>query len=123
LTFPRRLPGIAAPLDRDASWNLTLDPVDRDRFPAIDLGFEVAASGGTSGAVVNAANEQAVGLFLDGKIRFTDIVPACRTVLAHHTHEPHPPLDRLLELDRWARSEICRLFGQSSPRGETNDVR
>ena len=113
LTYPRRLPGVAPSLDRDRVWELSLQPVDRDRFPAIGLGFDVAAAGGTAGAVINAANEEAVGLFLNSQIRFTEIVPACRRALEHHTHEPDPPLERLLELDRWARSEVRRMVGRT----------
>ncbi len=108
LTYPRRLPCEAPPLDRKQTWDLTLEPADRERFPALDLGFEVAEAGGTAGAVVNAANEQAVGLFLSGQIRFTDIVPACRGALENHTHEADPPLERLIQLDCWAREEVKR---------------
>ncbi len=106
MTYPRRLPCPAPELDRSATWNLTLEPADRERFPALDLGFEVAQQGGTCGAVVNAANEEAVDLFLNGQIRFTEIVPACRSVLANHDYEPTPSLERLLELDCWARTEV-----------------
>ena len=114
LTYPRRLPCDAPPLDRSQNWDLSLNPVDRERFPGLDLGFEVAKVGGTAGAVVNAANEQAVGLFLNGQIRFTDIVSTCRNVLKNHTHEPNPTLDRLLELDRWARTETLKCCGQDA---------
>jgi 1-deoxy-D-xylulose-5-phosphate reductoisomerase len=110
LTYPRRLPSETPPLDRGRAWTLTLEVADRERFPALDLGFEVAAAGGTAGAVLNAANEEAVGLFLNGQIRFTDIVAGCRDVLEHHTFEPAPPLPRLLELDVWARAELRRRF-------------
>jgi 1-deoxy-D-xylulose-5-phosphate reductoisomerase len=110
LTYPRRLPCETPPLDREKSWDLTLEVADRDRFPALDLGFEVAAAGGTAGAVLNAANEEAVGLFLNGQIRFTDIVSGCRDVLKNHSHESDPPLERLLDLDRWARAELRRRF-------------
>jgi 1-deoxy-D-xylulose-5-phosphate reductoisomerase len=110
LTYPRRLPCETPPLDREKSWDLTLEVADRDRFPALDLGFEVAAAGGTAGAVLNAANEEAVGLFLNGQIRFTDIVSGCRDVLKSHSHESDPPLERLLDLDRWARAELRRRF-------------
>ena len=106
LTYPRRLPCETPPLDRSQSWDLSLEVADRERFPALDLGFRVASDGGTAGAVLNAANEEAVGLFLDGKIRFTDIVAGCHDVLENHTFESHPPLQRLLELDRWARAEL-----------------
>lgn len=113
LTYPRRLPCPTPEFDRKQPWNLTLEPADTTRFPGLELGFEVAAAGGTAGAVLNAANEEAVGLFLAGKIRFTDIVKGCRDVLENHTHESNPPLDRLLELDRWARGELKERFGFS----------
>ncbi|MFG0261301.1 MAG: 1-deoxy-D-xylulose-5-phosphate reductoisomerase [Novipirellula sp. JB048] len=106
LTYPRRLACETPTLDRSRAWELTLEPVDRERFPALELGFEVARVGGTAGSVVNAANEEAVGLFLEEKIRFTDIVPACRRALENHHHESQPSLTRLLELDRWARREV-----------------
>lgn len=108
LTYPERLPCPAPAFDRQRRWDLTLEPADVERFPALGLGFEVAAAGGTAGAVVNAANEAAVSLFLERQIRFTDIVPACRLALENHEHEEHPSLDRLLELDRWARAEVRR---------------
>jgi len=110
LTYPRRLPCETPPLDRKQDWQLRLEPADTDRFPALQLGFEVAHSGGTSGAVLNAANEEAVGLFLNRQIRFTEIASGCRDVLHHHSHEVNPPLSRLLELDRWARSELRHRF-------------
>ncbi|MEZ6077632.1 MAG: hypothetical protein R3C56_18785 [Pirellulaceae bacterium] len=47
-----------------------LEPVDIERFPALSLGWEVAERGGSCGAVVNAANEAAVELFLQGEIKF-----------------------------------------------------
>ncbi|MGV3486221.1 MAG: 1-deoxy-D-xylulose-5-phosphate reductoisomerase [Planctomycetaceae bacterium] len=113
LTYPDCVPGATATLDLAKNLNLSLLPVDRDRFPAISLGFEVARAGGTAGAVVNAANEEAVGLFLQGQIRFTDIVPACQNALEHHNHEQNASLDRLLELDRWARAEVWRWQARS----------
>jgi 1-deoxy-D-xylulose-5-phosphate reductoisomerase len=73
--------------------------------------LEVARAGGTSGAVLNAANEAAVAGFLAGELPFTQIVPACRGVLRHHDFEPSPSLERLLELDRWAREEIAHWIG------------
>lgn len=108
LTYPERLPCPAPRLDARQGYDLSLQPVDRERFPALELGFEVAAAGGTSGAVVNAANEAAVALFLDRKIQFTEIVPACRRALENHHFEQHPTLQRLIELDRWARAEVQR---------------
>lgn len=108
LTHPRRLPCQSPVFDRGKDWNLTLEPPDFERFPALELGFEVARVGGTAGAVVNAANEVAVGLFLEDQIRFTDIVPVCRKILENHTFEDQPTLTRLLELDQWARQEATQ---------------
>ena len=67
-------------------------------------GRTCAKAGGTSGAVLNAANEAAVEAFLDGELHFTEIVPACRSVLEAHHFEPNPTLEQLVELDRWARA-------------------
>ena len=64
---------------------LDFEPPDDERFPALRLGREVAAAGGTAGAVLNAANEAAVASFLAGEMPFTEIVPACRAVLESHT--------------------------------------
>jgi 1-deoxy-D-xylulose-5-phosphate reductoisomerase len=108
LNYPDRAPAVADRLDWRKSLHLNFDPPDRERFPAIALGEEVAKSGGTSGAVLSAANEAAVEAFLDGELHFTEIVPACRSVLGTHHFEPNPSLERLLELDRWARQEISR---------------
>jgi 1-deoxy-D-xylulose-5-phosphate reductoisomerase len=107
LTYPDRLPGPAAKIDWTAPQKLEFFPPDPARFPALELGLEAARSGGTTGAVLNAANEAAVAQFLAGEIKFTEIVPACRSVLGSHHYEPHPTLDRLIESDRWARQEIA----------------
>jgi 1-deoxy-D-xylulose-5-phosphate reductoisomerase len=108
LSFPQRWAGPAAKLDFAKVQRLEFLPPDRERFPALDLGYEVAAAGGTAGAVVNAANEAAVAAFLDGELKFTEIVPACRAVLEQHDFDPRPTLDQLLKLDHWARQEVMR---------------
>ena len=58
--------------------------------------------------MLNAANEAAVGRFLEGELMLGDIVPICRTVLDWHDFEQEPDLDRLIELDAWARREVTR---------------
>jgi 1-deoxy-D-xylulose-5-phosphate reductoisomerase len=108
LTYPERWPGISPRLNLQARLDLQFEPPDLDRFPALQLGFEVAERGGSCGAVLNAANEVAVQRFLDHDLRFTEIPRACRAVLDAHHYEPHPTLDRLMELDRWAREETQR---------------
>ena len=106
LTYPDRTTCPCPKMDWTQTQRLEWDPVDLDRFPALRLGWEVAERGGSCGAVVNAANEAAVELFLQGKIRFTDIVAGCRRVLEEHHFDPSASLDELMRLDRWAREEI-----------------
>jgi 1-deoxy-D-xylulose-5-phosphate reductoisomerase len=108
LTYPERTGGTALRFDWAQRLELEFEPPDRERFPAIDLGLEVAAAGGTAGAVMNAANEAAVASFLAEELPFTEIVPACRSVLEHHDFDPNPTLSDLLRLDRWAREEVAR---------------
>ncbi len=108
LHYPERVPGVADRQDWSRSFSLEFLPPNTDRFPALELGFECARSGGSSGAVLNAANEAAVGAFLAGELHFTEIVPACRSVLEMHSFLSEPTLDQLLELDRWAREEVSR---------------
>lgn len=111
LTWPHRRPGVAAKFDWARSCRLEFEPADAERYPALGLGLECARRGGTTGAVVNAANEAAVAGFLAGKIAFHQIVPLCRRVLEHHHFDPSPTLDHLFELDAWARQEVTRCTG------------
>jgi 1-deoxy-D-xylulose-5-phosphate reductoisomerase len=78
LTFPKRLQSPTLRMDWTKRLQLDLEPVDFERFPALQLGFEVARVGGTAGAVLNAANEAAIELFLSEKIRFVDIATVCK---------------------------------------------
>lgn len=106
LDYPHRAPGLAEKLDWTRTHDLRFEPADFDRFPALALGFECAREGGTTGAVLNAANEGAVQSFLEGELHFTEIIPACRSILSAHEYDADPTLERLEELDRWAREEI-----------------
>jgi 1-deoxy-D-xylulose-5-phosphate reductoisomerase len=108
LEYPHRQPGVAERLDWRSRWQLEFEPPDRARFPALELGFECAKRGGSCGAVLNAANEAAVEAFLGGELHFTEIIPACRSVLESHRFDPNPSLPKLIELDRWARQEVSR---------------
>jgi 1-deoxy-D-xylulose-5-phosphate reductoisomerase len=106
LSYPRRTPGPARRLDIAQAFSLDFEPPDPVRFPALRLGHEAAARGGTAGAVLNAANEEAVGRFLAGSLRFTDIAEVCDRVLDAHPFRADPALDDVLELDAWARQEV-----------------
>ncbi len=108
LSYPRRWQGTAQRLDLTRAFECEFIPPDYERFPALLLGREVAERGGSCGAVLNAANESAVAGFLDGRLKFTQIVSACRDVLNNHDYDPNPDLEQLIGLDRWAREEILR---------------
>ena len=108
LTYPERVSGPARRVDWRALSAFHFEQPDRETFPALDLGYEVAARGGTAGAVLNAANEAAVEAFLARRLPFLDIPRACRAVLDAHPFDSRPTLDGLLAADRWARQEVRR---------------
>jgi len=106
LYYPHRRSGPAPRLDFSRVLELCFEPADGNRFAALRLGWEAARAGGSSGAVLNGANEAAVGQFLAGKLPLHRIVPVCGEVVRRHPFDPQPTLARLLELDRWARQEV-----------------
>ena len=111
LTWPARRGGVAARFDWRQMMHLDFHPPDFERFGALELGLEVAGLGGTSGAVLNGANEAAVAAFIDGRLGFHQIVPACRDVLRNHNYDPSPALADVLAADRWARKELVHWIG------------
>ena len=106
LTYPGRCEADVEPLDLSKVGQLTFDEPDIERFPALRLGFEVAEQGGTTGAVLSAANEVAVKQFLDGDIAFTQIVETVESTLTKHHVVANPSLDQIMDADRWARQEV-----------------
>jgi 1-deoxy-D-xylulose-5-phosphate reductoisomerase len=113
LTYPERLAGPARKLAwRELSaWHF--EQPDHEAFPSLQLGYEVARRGGTCGAVLNAANEVAVGRFLAGAMPFLDIPRACRAALDQHDYDPRPTLAELSACDRWARQETSRWINRT----------
>jgi len=108
LTWPERRDGPSPRMDWSKAFALRFEPPDMDNFPCLGLGYEVITRGGTAPAVLNAANEEAVGRFLAGTLRFLDIPRVCRAMLDHHDFDAHPTLDRLISIDAWARREVAR---------------
>ena len=94
---------------------LTFQPLDTARYPAVALARVAGERGGTSPAVLNAANEEAVGLFLDGQCRFVDIVPAVEHILEMSPANTELTLQSVIEADRWARAAV-RAMVAGSPR-------
>jgi len=110
LTYPDRRPASWPRLDLEALGRLHFEKPDRVRFPALDLGFEVVRRGGTLGAALSGADEVAVAAFLDGRIRFTEIVPLVERVLRSHRWVARPAIDDILAADAWAREEATRCL-------------
>ncbi len=110
LTWPERCPAPWPRLDLAAVGGLHFEAPDTERFPALRLGFEVIRQGGTSGAALSGADEVAVEAFLDGRLRFVDIVPLVQRVLAAHRNVVAPSLDDILAADAWAREEASRCL-------------
>ena len=109
MTHPNRYDGCSNRLD----WNnvRTMDFIPaHDRYPALNLGYEVIRRGGTSGAVLNAANEVANWEFRQGKIPFSRIVAVVAEVLNSHLKSgfiARPTLAQLLDADQWARQQTA----------------
>ena len=108
LNYPDRVAGPCERLDLARVGKLEFREPDLDCFPALKLGYEVARTGGTSGAVLSAANEAAVEQFLAGKIRFTLIVSVVEKVLARHNVVAQPGFEDVMAADKWAREEAER---------------
>jgi 1-deoxy-D-xylulose-5-phosphate reductoisomerase len=103
VTYPARLPSNSRKLDLAQPFALNFHPPDPQRFPALDIARDVARRGGTLGAVMNAANEAAVSLFMAGGIPFGMISNAVSHTIAAHAVQQSPSLDDLMEADCWAR--------------------
>ena len=110
LTYPERRSAPWDRLDLAALGRLHFEEPDFEKFPALRLGFEVVRRGGTLGAALAGADEVAVGAFLDGRIRFTDLVPLVRRVLESHRWVAEPRLDEILAADAWAREEAAKCL-------------
>jgi len=115
LTYPARRAGPSRRLDLAGLRRMNFEPPDPERFPALRLGYQVARTGGTTGAVLNAANEAVVDAFRAGRIRFGEIVALTGEVLSQHRAIPDPDLEDLMEADAWARAQVSRRVADMTP--------
>jgi 1-deoxy-D-xylulose-5-phosphate reductoisomerase len=109
LTYPARVGGISERLRLDELRQLSFEKPDMERFRALKLGYDVAREGGTAAAVFNAANEAAVHEFLEGRIKFVNIVELIEHCLSSHKGRRGESLEELLEADAWARREVAEV--------------
>ena len=110
LSYPARLKNAFPTLDLARVASLTFEPVDRERFPCLGYAYEAVAVGGTAPAVLNAANEVAVELFLGRQISFGEIPEVIEASLRGHRPGDGDSLDEILAADREVREQIARTY-------------
>lgn len=115
LTYPYRAQSNTKPLDLAEIGSLTFERPDLEAFPCLAHALKAADARGTLPAVMNAANEVAVGLFINNKIKFNDIQYIVNKVMDEHLISkecpfiPHPSLEEVLAADKWARDFIIKM--------------
>ncbi|MCX5790948.1 MAG: 1-deoxy-D-xylulose-5-phosphate reductoisomerase [Elusimicrobia bacterium] len=109
LTWPRRVRSLVKPLDLIKLSRLDFFKPDFHRFPCLELAFYAARKGGLYPAALNAANEVAVQLFLDGALKFTDIPRVVERVLAACGPVSKLTLAGAVEADSWARQKASGI--------------
>jgi 1-deoxy-D-xylulose-5-phosphate reductoisomerase len=110
LAWPRRISTPSRRLDLAALGQLTFEPPDEVRFPALRLARAALVAGGGAPCVLNAANEIAVAAFLDRRIGFLDIAATADHVMQRLGSEPAETVDAVLDLDARARAlavQVC----------------
>jgi 1-deoxy-D-xylulose-5-phosphate reductoisomerase len=115
LSYPERLPSPSEPLDLAQIGKLSFGVIDPRRFRCAFLAIEAGRRGGSYPAVLNAANETAVELFLNGLVRFDQISELVELALDRHVPVRSPALEDVLEADRWARAICHRLAPVTIP--------
>jgi len=119
LSYPRRWSNSELPrLDWDKINSLNFEPVNYDRFPCLKLAMDAGKSGGTYPAVLCAADEVAVELFLSHRISFTDIAKIVQKTLEQHQNITEPSLEEILAADDWAREYAAHFSLGHSPEPE-----
>jgi 1-deoxy-D-xylulose-5-phosphate reductoisomerase len=113
LSYPERWGNAALPrLDFTKIRKFDFEQPDHDRFPCLKLAVEAGRKGGTYPAVLCAADEVAVGMFLDSRIKFTDIAILVDDVLTKHINTPSPSIEDILNADEWARGAVKEAVAQ-----------
>jgi 1-deoxy-D-xylulose-5-phosphate reductoisomerase len=105
LNFPSRMTSGAMKVDLNKLGSLTFHNPDMKKFPCLAMAYEALRNGGSFPAVLNAANEEAVRLYLCGEIRFSSIPKIIEKVLSLHKGLYRFGLKDVMEIDNWARNE------------------
>ena len=117
LDWPNRVSGVGTPLDWTTAQSWTFEPLDDEAFPAVSLAKKVGRAGGTYPAVFNAANEQAVLAFHDGRIGYLDILDTVDQVVEEHTEVDTLTLESLAAVEQGARRAADAVIARRSTRG------
>ncbi|MDI6900404.1 MAG: 1-deoxy-D-xylulose-5-phosphate reductoisomerase [Anaerosomatales bacterium] len=104
LSYPERWGAPLPPVDFRTLGSLEFDAPDTDAFPCLELAIAAGRVGGTMPAAMNAANEIAVGAFLDGAAAFLDIPRVVEHVMTRHDPVPLESVEHVEAVDEWARS-------------------
>ncbi|GAA0519075.1 1-deoxy-D-xylulose 5-phosphate reductoisomerase [Saccharopolyspora subtropica] len=114
MDWPSRVPGAAQALDFSQAQEWTFEPVDDEAFPAVELARAAGSGGGCLPAIYNAANEEALAAFVDGRLRFTGIVHTVGEVLAAADQWRRDPagLDEVFAAEEWARTRARELVAE-----------
>jgi len=112
LSWPERIYTDWEPLNLVKAGSLTFKEPDHQKYPCMGLAYAAGRAGGAMPAVLNAANEQAVALFLEEKISFLDIPRVIEKVCDHFAihNSSTPSLDDILAADNWARQEVSNCL-------------
>lgn len=119
LSWPERIYTNWESLDLVKAGDLTFRAPDHQKYPCMQLAYAAGRAGGSMPAVLNAANEQAVALFLEEHIHFLDIPRVIETVCDRHQADncAAPSLDDIIAADQWARQEVLSA-SQALNRGD-----
>jgi 1-deoxy-D-xylulose-5-phosphate reductoisomerase len=111
LGWPDRVPGAALACDWSQATAWTFEPLDEAAFPAVEIARDAATRGTTFPAVFNAANEEAVEAFHEGRIGFLEIVDTVEAVLNEHGGSSELSVDSVLAAEEWARARANERLG------------
>lgn len=114
LDWPHRVSGVGSPLDWSVAASWTFEPLDEEAFPAVRLAKHVGRAGGTYPAVFNAANEQAVDAFHEGRLSFLGILEVVERVVDQHEAPGSLSRETLADAERWARDAADRAIAAAS---------
>ena len=110
LTYPERLPSMFGELDLFKLRELSFEQPDLENFPCLRLAMDAARTGGTAPCVMSAANEVAVGLFLQGRLGYNRIYDCAAGAVAHIGAAAADDLETVLAADEAARAYVRENF-------------